>query len=84
MNKNQPSKRGFCATVTEEMRLKLAPFHLHDRHFCMPEKTVDSSRPGGGGDTVYERGGDARRLAYGCKFRILVSLKVFLAKHYYI
>ena len=29
-------------------------------------------RPGGGGeDSAYERGGDAHRLAWGCKFRIL-------------
>ena len=30
-----------------------------------------------GGDFAYERGGDVRRLAQGCKFRILVSLRVF-------
>ena len=36
------------------------------------------------GDSAYERGGDARRLAQGCKFRILVSLKVFWAKRYHI
>ena len=29
----------------------------------------------------YERCGDARRLAYGCIFRVLVSLRVFIAKH---
>ena len=28
-------------------------------------------RPGGGEDSAYERGGDAHRLAWGCKFRIL-------------
>ena len=33
-------------------------------------KKVSSLRPGG--DFVYERGGDARRLAEGSKFRILV------------
>ena len=32
------------------------------------------------GDSAYERGGDARRLAKGCKFRILVSLKSVLGK----
>ena len=32
------------------------------------------------GDSAYERGGDARRLAQGCKFRILVSLRVFWEK----
>ena len=37
-------------------------------------KVVQGSR---GGDSEYERGGDARRLAYGCKFRILVYLRVF-------
>ena len=36
------------------------------------------------GGLLYERGGDARRLDKGCKFRILVSLKVFWAKRYYI
>ena len=39
--------------------------------------------PGGGGRLPYERDGDARRLAYGCKFRILVSLRVFWAKCHY-
>ena len=32
----------------------------------------------------YERGGDARHLAKGCKFQILVSLRVFWVKHHYI
>ena len=40
--------------------------------------------PPGGGDSAYEMGGDARRLAEGSKFRILVSLKVFWAKRYHI
>ena len=40
--------------------------------------------PGGGGGLPYERGGDVRRLAYECKFQILVSLRVFWAKHHYI
>ena len=44
MNKNKLSKRGFSASVTEEMRHKLAPFQLYDRHFCMPEETVDISQ----------------------------------------
>ena len=35
---------------------------------------------GGGGDSHTKRGRDARRLAEGCKFRILVSLTVFWAK----
>ena len=39
---------------------------------------------GGGGDTAYERDGDARRLASGCKFRILVSLRVFWGKRHHI
>ena len=38
----------------------------------------------GGRDSAYERGGDARRLAWGCKFRILVSLRVFWAKGHHI
>ena len=33
--------------------------------------------PPRGGDSAYEMGGDARRLAEGSKFRILVSLRVF-------
>ena len=39
---------------------------------------------GGGGSSAYERGGDARRLAEGCKFRILVSLWVLWAKRHHI
>ena len=35
---------------------------------------------GEGGGLPYERDGDARRLAQGCKFWSLVSLRVFLAK----
>ena len=35
-------------------------------------------------DSAYERGGDARRLAQRCKFRILVSLRVFWAKCHHI
>ena len=36
------------------------------------------------GGLLYERGGDARRLDKGCKFRILVSLRAFWAKRHYI
>ena len=39
---------------------------------------------GGGGKSAYERGRDACRLAYGCKFRILVSLRVFWANRHHI
>ena len=38
---------------------------------------------GGGGGLPYEMDGDARRLASGCKFRILVSLRAFWAKCHY-
>ena len=38
----------------------------------------------GGGELPFDRGGDARCLALGCKFQILVSLMVFWAKHHYI
>ena len=38
---------------------------------------VLSAPRGEGGPSAYERGGDARRLAQGWKFRILVSLRVF-------
>ena len=31
-----------------------------------------------------ESGGDARRLAWGCKFWILVSVRVFWVKHHHI
>ena len=41
-------------------------------------------RGGGGGNSAYERDGDARRLAKGCKFRILVSFRVFWAKRHHI
>ena len=37
----------------------------------------------GGKRLTYERDGDARRLAQGCKFRILISLRVFWAKRRY-
>ena len=37
----------------------------------------------GGGRLPYEIDGDARRLALGCKFWILVSLRVFQAQHQY-
>ena len=40
--------------------------------------------PPGGERLPYERGGDARPLAYDCKFQLLVSLRVFWAKHDYI
>ena len=39
---------------------------------------------GGGGESAYESGGDTRRLAKGCKFRILVSFRVFWAKRHHI
>ena len=37
-----------------------------------------------GGGLPHERGGDARRLAWGYKFQVLVSLRVFWTKHHYI
>ena len=39
--------------------------------------------PGEGGGIIYETDRDARRLAKGCKFWILVSLRVFRLKHQY-
>ena len=36
------------------------------------------------GGLPYETDGDAHHLAYGCKFWILVSLKVLWAQHQYI
>ena len=41
-----------------------------------PSKTLGEGLP-------YETDGDARRLAWGYKFWILVSLRVFRAKHQY-
>ena len=38
---------------------------------------------GGGGEGTHMKGQDACRLAEGCKFRILVSLRVFWAKSHY-
>ena len=46
-------------------------------------KAPKSSGGGGGGGLPHERGGDPRRLAWGCKFQSLV-LRVFWAKHHYI
>ena len=44
----------------------------------------DINSPGGGGAVVpHETDGDARRLAYGYKFWILVPLRVFRAKCQY-
>ena len=43
-----------------------------------------TDKPPRGGDSAYEGGGDARRLAQGCKFVILVSLRVFWAKRHHI
>ena len=43
--------------------------------FDVTKSTCCCLYPGGG--LPYERGGDARRLAQRCKFRILVSLRVF-------
>ena len=37
---------------------------------------------GGGYSHRYEKGGDARRLAEGCKFLILISLRVFWVKRH--
>ena len=39
---------------------------------------------GGGGELSYKSDRDARRLALGCKLQILVSLRVFGMKSYYI
>ena len=50
------------------------------------ERNVSSDvfAPPGEGDSPYQMGGDARRLAWGYKFRILVSLGVFWAKRHHI
>ena len=47
-------------------------------------RTCTARGEGGREDSTYERGGDARLLAEGCKFRILVSLRVFWAKRHHI
>ena len=38
---------------------------------------------GGGGGLEYKKGGGAGRLAQGCKFQILVSLRVLRKNHQY-
>ena len=39
---------------------------------------------GRGGELPYKSGGDALRLALGCKLQILVSLRLFGMENYYI
>ena len=58
----------------------VASTHIKREKASLP---VDVRRRGVG-DSAYERGWDARRLAQGCKFRILVSLRVFWAKSHHI
>ena len=48
------------------------------------DEVIFESPEGGGGDSAYEGGGDARRVAEGCKLRILVSFRVFWAKRQHI
>ena len=43
-----------------------------------------AKRRGGGGALAYEKGGNAHRLGYGCKFRILVSLGVIWGKRHHV
>ena len=43
-------------------------------HFTCLQTTIGV---GGGGGLAFERGGNSRRQTQGCKFRILVSLRVF-------
>ena len=45
---------------------------------------LESTNLGHNFHVSYERGGDARRLPYGCKFRIFVSLRVIWAKRHHI
>jgi len=48
-------------------------------------RSVYAKPKGGEGGTPHMKGcGDARRLAQGCTFRILVSLRVFWAKRHHI
>ena len=75
-----------CAqlSVLTSNKTPMAPYFAGFRLRCTMrwERLVFISRSGGrGGGLPYERGGDARRLAYGCKFRVLVSLRVFITKH---
>ena len=60
------------------------PFKLTVETFrILPETmTIYAWGEGGGEEPGKEMGWDARRLAYGCKFRILVSLRVFWAKRH--
>ena len=61
-------KKSFYLTISEVNSLYI------ERDFDCTQLSV------GVGGLPYERCGDARRLAYGCKFRVLVSLGVFIAK----
>ena len=47
------------------------------------QKSCMAGFPARGKGLIYETDGDARRLAQGCKFWILVSLRVFRAKRQY-
>ena len=70
------------------IRLSIIIQNNWTRMECMGTRDIiiatDTPVLGGGDDSAYERGGDACRLVYGCKFRVLVSLRVFWANHHHI
>ena len=74
-----------CHVGIALLKLKRRKKYLHTK-MKFYSNSVATFQPGegGGGDSAYERGGDARCLAWGCKFWILVSLRVFWAKRHHI
>ena len=70
------------------IRLSIIIQNNWTRMECMGTRDIiiatDTPVLGGGGNSAYERGGDACRLVYGCKFRVLVSLRVFWANRHHI
>ena len=64
--------------ILEDIRTK------EDKISDIKAKSKDAKPPGGGGESAYESGEGARRFALGCKFRILVSFRVFWVKRHHI
>ena len=53
-------------------------------HICVMKKFTKNILCMNAESSAYEGGTDACRLAQGCKFRILASLRVFWAKRHHI
>ena len=56
--------------------LKISPFVVCTLQY-IPDSTVTGTLKPQGRGLLYERGGDARRLSWGCKFGIFFSFRVF-------